>query len=89
MKKARQQLRLAECLVRLFDEIFTAKLNSAEAQKLLAQISPEIAPQLSNSTISDICSTLTAFQVRWQAIDINESIELNWNQKSPSKSLNP
>lgn len=89
MKKARQQLRLAECLVRVFDEIFTAKLNSVEAQKLLERILPEIAPQLSNSTISKICATLTDFQVRWSAIDLNESIKLNWNQKFPSKSLNP
>ena len=36
----------------------------------------------------DVCSTLKAFQTNWQAIDVGESIELGWNRKFPSKSLN-
>ena len=87
IKEARQQLRLAECLVRVFDEISIAKSNLVEAQKLLAQISPDIRPKLADSTILDICFTLRAFQTNWQLIDLYESVELTWNQKLPTKSL--
>lgn len=87
IKKAHQQLRQAECLVRVFDEIVTAKLNLIEARRHCSQISAEIEPELSNSAILDICSTLETFQSRWQALDIEESIKLSWNRESPSKSL--
>ena len=87
IKQAHQQLRLAECLVRVFNEIFTAKLDLVQAQKRLAEISADIKPELSNSIILDICSTFEAFKTNWQMVDVGESIELSWNQKSPNKSL--
>lgn len=90
IKEAHQQLRLAECLVRLFDEISTAELKSASilAQKHLSEISSDIKPkELSNSTILAVCSTLKTCQTDWQAINIDESIEFCWNHKFPSKSL--
>lgn len=91
IKEASQQLSLAECLVRIFGEISVVELNRVPdlANQHLSQISSEIEPKkLSNSTILDVCSTLKAFQTNWQAMSVEESIELNWNQKFPSKSLN-
>lgn len=91
IKQAYQQLRLAECLVRLFDKISAGELDRVvlKAQKHLSQISADIKPkELSNSAILDICSTLKAFKADWQAMDVEESIELCWNQKYPSKSVN-
>ena len=78
IKEACQQLRLAECLVSAFNEIFTAKLNLVQAQKRLTEISPDIKP-ISNSTILDVCSTLEALKTDWQMVDVGESIELSWN----------
>ena len=87
IKQAHQQLRLAECLVGAFNKIFTAKVDLVQAQKRLAEISADIKPELSNSTILDVCSTFEAFKTNWQVVDVGESIELSWNQKSPNKSL--
>lgn len=89
IKEAHQQLRLAECLVRVFYESSVAHsdLSSIKIQKHLSQISSDIKPKLSNSSILAICSTLKAFESNWQAINVEESIELNWNQKFPSRSL--
>ncbi|VEP12456.1 conserved hypothetical protein [Hyella patelloides LEGE 07179] len=91
IKEAHQQLRLAECFVRLFDEITTAELElfPGIAKKYLSQISSDIKPQeLPNSTILDVCSVLRTFQTDWQAMNIEEHIKLHWNRKFPDKSLN-
>ena len=90
IKDARQQLRLAECLVCVFDKSYTVQPDRAlvQAQKQLSQISSEIKPQLSSATILDICSILKAVRDNWQTIDVGENIELGWNQKFPGKSLN-
>ena len=90
IKDAHQQLRLAECLVGRFYEISVGELDRvpSKAQKHLAQISADIQPQFSNSTILEVSQTLRNFQTLWQAINIEESIELHWNQKYPGKSLN-
>ncbi len=77
--------------MRIFGEISVVELNRVPvlANKHLSQISSEIKPkELSNSTILDVCSTLKAFQTNWQTLDVEESIELSWNQKYPSKSVN-
>lgn len=89
IKESHQQLRLAECMVRVFDEISVANLDSnpPQAQQRFSQIPLDIKPKLSNATIIDVCSAFKAFTNNWQAIDIAESIELNWNEKFPSKSL--
>lgn len=90
IKEADRQLRLAECLVRIFDEITANELEQVvlKAQKHLSQISADIKPKkLSNSTIMDVCSTLKSFQTNWQAMNVEASIELGWNQKLPSKSI--
>ena len=74
----------------VFDEISTGELDRVvlKAQKHLSLISADIKPtELSNSTILEVCQTLRNFQTLWQAINIGESIELSWNQKYPSKSL--
>ncbi len=70
---AHQQLRLAECLVRVFDEVYTIKLNRLlqSARNRLKEMSAEIElGHLSDSIIVDICSTLRAFQTNWQVMDI-------------------
>ena len=33
-------------------------------------------------------ASIRNFQTLWQAINVGQSIELGWNQKFPSKSLN-
>ena len=88
IKDARQQLRLAECLVRVFDEIYTVEPNRVLVQaRQLSQISSKIKPKLSSATILDVCSTLKAVQTNWQAINVGGNIELDWNPKFPSKSF--
>lgn len=90
VKAANRQLRLAECLVRIFDEIHTVKSEDvilSLARNHLQEISADILPSnLLDTTIVDICSTFRASQVSWQAMDIKESIEIDWNQNLPSKS---
>lgn len=91
IKAANRQLTLAECLVRVFDEVYTLKSDRIlqSARNRLREISVKIEPnKLSDVTVLDICSTLKTFQSNWQTMDIAKSIEVNWNQKLPSKSLN-
>lgn len=91
IKESSQQLRLAECLVRVFDQISVDELDrvKASATKHLSQISSDIKPnELSDSTIMNIYSTFRAFQNNWQRIDEGENIEISWNEKFPYKSLN-
>ena len=90
IKDAHQQLRLAECLVRVFDEVYTVKSDRIlrSAKDRLKEMPAEIKPnELSDATILDVCSTLKDFQTNWQAINVGEKIELGWNQKFPSKSF--
>lgn len=90
IKEADRQLRLAECLVRVFEEITAAQLDRFPpiAQKHLSQISSDLKLQkLSDAKISNVCLNLRAYQIKWQAIDVEESMELQWNQKFPTKSL--
>lgn len=89
IKAAHQQLRLAECLVRVFDEIYTVESDQilSTARDYLGEISANIQPaRLLDTTILDVCSTLKAVQFHWQAMDIEQSIEFGWNKNSPSKS---
>lgn len=89
IRAAHQQIRLAECLVRVFNEIYADQSDRILllARNYLKEISADIKPgNLLDATILDVCSTLQAFQSNWQAMDIGKSIEVSWNKNLPSKS---